>query len=388
MYGMLKGLASFVQLEDIRVDTNTFRLHYKATVLFFITGSLLVTSGQYLGDPIDCIVDGVPGGLMDTYCWIHSTFSIPSRWNAPIPSLGAGKSGEVPHPGIAPLAEVQEGEEVKYHKYYQWVAFVLFLQAAFFYLPKYLWDTAEGGKIKMLVGDLQNPMLTAEGRKPQIQKVVDYLMLQRGNHGAYALKFFGVEVLAFINCIVQIFFTDFFLGYEFTTFGTDVLNYVGEEGEDRPDPFKHVFPKVTKCTFHKYGPSGTVEKKDGLCVLALNIINEKIYIFLWFWMVFLAVVTGLVLIYRFSVILGSQIRTAIIARKGTKKTKRSDVDAILEPESLGFFAKLGDWVVLYLLVRNLNNIVVHDLINQLHKEEQGKNSNTETLKLKPESSAV
>ena len=74
--------------------------------------------------------------------------------------------------------------------------------------------------------------------------------------------------------------------------------------------------------------------------------------------------------------------------QGTKKTKRSDVDAILEPESLGFFAKLGDWVVLYLLVRNLNNIVVHDLINQLHKEEQGKNSNTETLKLKPESSAV
>ena len=45
--------------------------------------------------------------------------------------------------------------------------------------------------------------------------------------------------MAFINCIVQIFFTDFFLGYEFTTFGTDVLNYVGEEGEDRPDPFKH-----------------------------------------------------------------------------------------------------------------------------------------------------
>ena len=56
-----------------------------------------------------------------------------------------------------------------------------------------------------------------------------------------------MEVLAFINCIVQIFFTDFFLGYEFTTFGTDVLNYVGEEGEDRPDPFKHVFPKVNNA---------------------------------------------------------------------------------------------------------------------------------------------
>merc|ERR1711990_155991 len=197
MYGMLKGLASFVQLEDIRVDTNTFRLHYKATVLFFITGSLLVTSGQYLGDPIDCIVNGVPGGLMDTYCWIHSTFSIPSRWNSPIPSMGAGKSGEVPHPGIAPLAELQEGEEVKYHKYYQWVAFVLFLQAAFFYLPKFLWDTSEGGRIKMLVQDLQNPMIEADAKKEQSGPIVKYFMLNRGLHGSYALRFFGCELLAF-----------------------------------------------------------------------------------------------------------------------------------------------------------------------------------------------
>ena len=33
---------------------------------------------------------------------------------------------------------------------------------------------------------------------------------------------------------------------------------------------------MTKCTFHKYGPSGTVTRHDGLCILALNIINEKV----------------------------------------------------------------------------------------------------------------
>jgi hypothetical protein len=54
------------------------------------------------------------------------------------------------------------------------------------------------------------------------------------------------------------------------------------EPEDRPDPMAKVFPKLTKCTFYKYGFSGTVEKKDGLCVLPLNIINEKIYILVWF----------------------------------------------------------------------------------------------------------
>ena len=54
-----------------------------------------------------------------------------------------------------------------------------------------------------------------------------------------------------------------------------------------------VILQVTKCTFHKFGPSGTVQKFDGLCVLPLNIINEKIYVFLWFWFVILAITTGI-----------------------------------------------------------------------------------------------
>ena len=81
--------------------------------------------------------------------------------------------------------------------------------------------------------------------------------------------------------LFQIYFTDFFLGGEFLSYGRDVLAYSEMEPEDRPDPMAKIFPKVTKCTFFKYGPSGTVEKKDGLCVLPLNIINEKIYIFIW-----------------------------------------------------------------------------------------------------------
>ena len=34
--------------------------------------------------------------------------------------------------------------------------------------------------------------------------------------------------------------------------------------------------KVAKCSFSKYGSSGTVEKYDGLCILSLNIFNEKV----------------------------------------------------------------------------------------------------------------
>jgi hypothetical protein len=35
---------------------------------------------------------------------------------------------------------------------------------------------------------------------------------------------------------------------------------------------------MTKCTFHKFGGSGTIQKFDALCVLGMNIINEKVSI--------------------------------------------------------------------------------------------------------------
>ena len=49
----------------------------------------------------------------------------------------------------------------------------------------------------------------------------------------------------------------------------------------------YVFPRMTKCTFHKFGTSGNIEKHDALCILPLNIVNEKIYIFIWFWLLLL-----------------------------------------------------------------------------------------------------
>lgn len=51
------------------------RVHcVQATFVILLTASALVTAKTYIGDPIDCIVEEIPQGVMDTYCWIHSTF--------------------------------------------------------------------------------------------------------------------------------------------------------------------------------------------------------------------------------------------------------------------------------------------------------------------------
>ena len=82
--------SSLLKLETVTTDNPVFRLHYKVTFAILVTFTILVTSKQYIGDPIDCIVEGISPDIMDTYCWIHSTFTVPE----------ATKVGQaVAHPG-------------------------------------------------------------------------------------------------------------------------------------------------------------------------------------------------------------------------------------------------------------------------------------------------
>jgi hypothetical protein len=61
--------------------------------------------------------------------------------------------------------------------------------------------------------------------------------------------------------------------------------------------------------------AGTIQKHDALCVLALNILNEKIFIFLWFWFIFLSVLSGLALLYSTVIVVLPSIRETILKRR-------------------------------------------------------------------------
>ena len=55
MLDIFHGLLGFLKFDSVCIDNNVFRLHYKATVMILVICSLLVTSRQYIGDPIDCL---------------------------------------------------------------------------------------------------------------------------------------------------------------------------------------------------------------------------------------------------------------------------------------------------------------------------------------------
>ena len=69
-------------------------------------------------------------------------------------------------------------------------------------------------------------------------------------------------------------------------------------------PFQLTQPNDNaSCTFHSVGTAAGEQKFNSLCVLSLNIINEKIYILIWFWLFFLTFVTAIQLVYRMTIVI-------------------------------------------------------------------------------------
>ena len=135
--------------------------------------------------------------------------------------------------------------------------------------------------------------------------------------------------------------------------------------DQRRDPMDAVFPKVTKCTFHTYGPSGTIARHDGLCILALNIINEKIFVFLWFWFVLLAIISGLALVYRIVILSVPSLRVRIIMKKLHGRVDRKIIEDLLNSSQHSWIDQIGDYWVFFLLSKNLPTIAMKNVLEQL-----------------------
>jgi len=350
LFGNLKA---FIKPQSCIIDNHVFRLHYKFSVVILIAFSLMVTARQYFGDPIDCISkDDIPNKLLDTYCWIHTTFSLEDAW---FKQVGV----EVPYPGVD---KSEPGSKKIYHAYYQWVCFVLFFQALFFYVPRYIWKAAEGGRMKSLLLGLDNPIMDEDSKKKSRNLLVGYLLRNKDSHNYSFWLYCIAEVLNLVNVITQMIMMNRFLGGEFSSYGWKVLSFTEWDWSVRYDPMIKVFPRLTKCTFHRYGSSGDVQKHDAMCLLSLNIINEKIYIFLWFWFCFLFIITTIALVYRLFTILSPRIRTLAIQSQ-CKIVNNQALEEVVAKLSV------GDWFILDLLSKNLDPLNYCDLVNDLFSKE-------------------
>ena len=106
------------------------------------------------------------------------------------------------------------------------------------------------------------------------------------------------------------------------------------------------------------GSAGGGSTDNGICILSQNIINEKIYLFLWFWFFLLFVASGIQLIYEIAILSMGAFRSWLLEQQfdGTDDQQMKDF-----VQNLG----LGDWFVLHQIGKNTNEEFFYKLIRNL-----------------------
>ncbi|KAL0276067.1 UNVERIFIED_CONTAM: hypothetical protein PYX00_003729 [Menopon gallinae] len=347
----LKSNLNF-KVKKYDIDNSIFKLHYRITFWMLMCGVAIVCAHEYIGERIRCLVpDSKLAHVVETFCFFTSTYTVVRHTNRSVINR------QIPHPGVGPDVD---DEEIIRHSYYQWVPFFLFFQGLCFYLPHFLWRTKEGGRLKALVEgfDLIG-MLDQDVQKRNLEKIQlqfkDRLFIYRGWTGFLIT----CEFLNLVNLIFQIYLTDVFLGYQFMELGVNVF---WDEAGDEYNPLDVVFPKMTKCTFKKYGSSGTIEYHDTLCVMALNVINEKTFIVLWYWYIVLFILTVLMLLWRLiSFFCHFSTTFNVLNYSFATHLKLNKTDLITVIRNLSF----SEWMFLRYLASNMDGRMFRDLLRNL-----------------------
>jgi len=367
MAHLLSDLANYFNLDETNIDNWTFKLYYKVSMVICMTGATVGIASQYFGDPISCEFQGISSNVAQDYCWIHGSSYIKPEYQAHMKC-------------IVDLDGVESADMAPDTSYYQWVTFMFAIQALIFFLPYKLWKGLEGGLMASFGTDGKSPVMMSEDAlyddgvvmEAVIEKFVKYFKSIFHHNSWYFASFIFCELLNFAFLFVQFFATDSFLNYKFRWYGWNVVQYYQFTAQQRNDPdlalhnpMCEVFPTITSCDIPNVGASGVAQVHNGMCVLTQNIVNEKIYLVLWFWYLFLGPVSILYLCYRLITLMFHGVRYSLLYRKVRRKY---DVDIQRSLEFVLAKGQIGDWFVLYQLSKNCNPYFFREFIKELAKD--------------------
>ncbi len=205
----------------------------------------------------------------------------------------------------------------------------------------------------------------------KVSRISKVLCITKGKrYGNYLLALFVfVKVLYSINSIFQLFMLNHFLGNDFLVLGVEVLNKIWN-GDDWTQLQR--FPRVTMCDF-RIREVGIVHRYTVQCVLSINLFNEKIFIFLWFWLCLVSIFNVWDLIsWSYTLIINSHERYSYVKRRlnalNTINKNLSDPEnRTLFKKFVNHYLKEDGVLALRLLSRNSQDLIVSEIINNLYE---------------------
>ena len=176
----------------------------------------------------------------------------------------------------------------------------------------------------------------------------------------YYIKFLSMQILTMLLLVANFKMNSAFLDTDYITYGSRVMRYYIEDAGrgDNPNPICEVFPLGIWCTMSAFGTSGKIETENNLCILNQNVINEKIYLGLWFWFVFLLTIGSVQMVYELVIMFVPAIRLNLsltaMGSKGSDEITRffNDCD-------------FGDWFILNQIGKNTERKFYREFIKAL-----------------------
>ena len=260
---------------------------------------------------------------------------------------------------------IPKEEEPKAHiGYYQWVPLILSFQAILFYLPRPIWMILS---TKSGVSVFEVTDAARECQHKSDTKSRDCIMTYMSNHmGQFLLKqmtshaitnhckrfwwrFYGknltitylfMKIVYLINVLGQLYILDQFLGMNYHLYGFEVFSRL-TSGKDWRTSDR--FPRVTFCDF-KIRVVGHIQRYTVQCSLPMNLLNEIIFIFIWFWLALVCVATIFSLIKwtYISVYVPGQIdymHQRLVAMYKFKSTNDDSIDANIKKRDIWEFVR-------------------------------------------------
>uniref|UniRef100_A0A914DNE0 Innexin n=1 Tax=Acrobeloides nanus TaxID=290746 RepID=A0A914DNE0_9BILA len=305
---MIEALVGMARYLTSRPDDDVVdRLNYLYTPNILLALSVLISFKQFGGRPLECMFPNKFPGSWEQYaenlCWSESTYFVQHNIS------------------VATLSDEERTRPDRQLSYYQWVPFFLLLQAACFRFPSFLWkciSLSSGIRVHEIVQRAKDPANMDEGVKSKNMEILtkhivnalrfQHRISQRNMLLQKTLKLLNVTYTAsyisyiylfmkgmyFANVWMQLYLMNIFLKTgKHQWYGIGVINDIlhGEPWET-----SGFFPRVSICDFH-VRQVANIQKYSVQCVLVINIFNEKIFIFLWFWYVMLLVATVISFFY-------------------------------------------------------------------------------------------
>jgi len=351
-------LKDFFEINATSVDNWTFKLFYKWSTVIFVFSSVCVTHAQYFGKPILCDAghasSGIDEEVLNGYCWMFATYRLPPNYSGQCSSA------------------LEEEDRDVYTSYYQWVPPFLIASACLFYLPRSIWLSLEDGLMTYFSTGTRERYI--ENREEKRDQMISYFRKRLSSkYTNYFIGFIFCEFLNFAIVVSHFFLTDLFLNRRYLAFGFDIiefysLSYQKQRESWNIDPLCHVFPRIASCNYYRFGSGGFQEKINAICVLGLNVINDKVFALTWFWCFLLAIFSGTRLLWRIIICCSSAFRLLVfkirINRYLRTSPKKAQIEAFIRSRPL------GDFFVLYQLGKNLNRYFFVEFVTRLSDLEE------------------